>query len=77
MNAYASFLAHEALFLANQRTQELITEADANRIAVHARKSRPGRIAAAIASVKAALQVPETSRGSTVVPQLRDYPYRS
>ncbi|HEY7736189.1 MAG TPA: hypothetical protein VH813_05285 [Candidatus Limnocylindrales bacterium] len=76
MNAFATYSAQQALFLANERSQELIAEANAHRAIARAHKSRPSRIAAAVASIKAALQAPETSRETTVVPRLSDYPYR-
>lgn len=77
MNALAMFSAQEALFLAHERTQELIAEASANRNAARGRKARRTRIAAALASVKAAFGSPTPSREPTVVPRLTDYPYRS
>jgi hypothetical protein len=77
MNALAMYSAQEALFLAHERTQELIAESNAHRNATRGRKARRSRIATALASVKAVFGSPQTSQEPTVVPRLTDYPYRS
>lgn len=77
MNAFATYSAQQALFLANERSRELIAEASAHRAIARAHKSRRSRITAALASITAAFQAPESSRETTVVPRLSDYPYRS
>jgi hypothetical protein len=76
MNAFAMYSAQEALFLANERAQERIAAANAHRIASRTRKSRMSRIASALASIRTSLGTIQTSRETTVVPRLADYPYR-
>jgi hypothetical protein len=76
MNAFAMFSADQALRLATERAAELRAAAEAHRMASHL-KGRPSRFAAVVASVRAAFRAPDTSRETTVVPRLTDYPYRS
>jgi hypothetical protein len=76
MNAFAMYSAQEALFLAHERTQELIDQADAHRTAIRAPKGRSTRVGAVIASITGLFRAPEPSSESTVVPRLSDYPYR-
>jgi hypothetical protein len=77
MNAFAMLWVDEALLVANQRSEQLIREAQVHRMAARARAGRRSQIAAAIASIRAAFSGPTTSRETTVVPRLSDYPYRS
>jgi hypothetical protein len=76
MNAFARYSAEQALFLAHQRSQELIAEAQAHRMASRARKNQ-SRVEAAVASIRTAFRPAGSSRETTVVPRLSDYPYRS
>lgn len=78
MNAYGMVLGQDALRVANEKMQQLHREADIERMASASRDHRGliGRIAAAVASVKAALAVVDGDL-KPQLPTITDYPYRS